>query len=104
MPSCFLILSLLPQTALIILGTRWNASPPQSVNVSTPYKMNKGFPFENAKNKVIYINNKDIFDYEELIKIIDLINLGCEIIFIWYRNWWINKNEEVQKIHKLLNE
>lgn len=60
--------------------------------------------FENAKNKVIYINNKDIFDYEELIKIIDLINLGCEIIFIWYRNWWINKNEEVQKIHKLLNE
>ena len=59
--------------------------------------------FENAKNKVIYINNKDIFDYEELIKIIDLINLGCEIIFIWYRNWWINKNEEVQKIHKLLN-
>ncbi|MDU4882240.1 hypothetical protein [uncultured Clostridium sp.] len=60
--------------------------------------------FEKAKNKVIYINNKDIFDYEELIKIIDLINLGCEIIFIWYRNWWINKNEEVQKIHKLLNE
>lgn len=60
--------------------------------------------FEKAKNKVIYINNKEIFDYEELIKIIDLINLGCEIIFIWYRNWWINKNEEVQKIHKLLNE
>ncbi len=59
--------------------------------------------FENAKNKVIYINNKEVFDYEELIKIIDLINLGCEIIFIWYRNWWINKNEEVQKIHKLLN-
>ena len=60
--------------------------------------------FENAKNKVIYINNKDIFDCEELIKIIDLINLGCEIIFVWYRNWWINKNEEIQKIQKLLNE
>ena len=60
--------------------------------------------FEKAKNKVIYINNKEVFDYEELIKIIDLINLGYKIIFIWYRNWWINKNEEVQKIHKLLNE
>ena len=60
--------------------------------------------FEKAKNKVIYINNKEVFDYEELIKIIDLMNLGCEIIFVWYRNWWINKNEEVQKIHKLLNE
>ena len=35
-PSCFLIFSLLPWTALMILGTRWKASPPQSVNVSTP--------------------------------------------------------------------
>lgn len=60
--------------------------------------------FEKAENKVIYINNKDIFDYKELIKIIDLMNLGCKVIFVWYRNWWINKNEEVQKIHKLLNE
>ena len=60
--------------------------------------------FEKAENKVIYINNKDIFDYKELIKIIDLINLGYKIIFVWYRNWWINKNEEVEKIHKLLNE
>lgn len=60
--------------------------------------------FEKAKNKVIYINNKEIFDCEELIKIIDLINLGFKIIFVWYRNWWVNKNEEVQKIHKLLNE
>ena len=60
--------------------------------------------FEKAENKVIYINNKDIFDYKELIKIIDLMNLGCKIIFVWYRNWWMNKNEEVQKIHKLLNE
>ena len=25
--------------------------------------------FEKAENKVIYINNKDIFDYKELIKI-----------------------------------
>lgn len=60
--------------------------------------------FEKAKNKVIYINNKDIFDYQELIKIIDLMNLGSKIIFVWYRNWWMNKSEEVQKIHKLLNE
>lgn len=60
--------------------------------------------FEKAQNKVIYINNKDIFDYKELIKIIDLMNLGCKIVFVWYRNWWMNKNEEVQKIHKLLNE
>ena len=60
--------------------------------------------FEKSENKVIYINNKDIFDYQELIKIIDLMNLGSKIIFVWYRNWWMNKNEEVQKIHKLLNE
>ena len=60
--------------------------------------------FEKAKSKVIYINNKDIFDYQELIKIIDLMNLGSKIIFVWYRNWWMNKSEEVQKIHKLLNE
>ena len=44
------------------------------------------------------------FNNKELIKIIDLMNLGCKIIFVWYRNWWMNKNEEVQKIHKLLNE
>ena len=60
--------------------------------------------FGKAENKVIYINNKEFFDFKELIKIIDLINSGCKVIFVWYRNWWMNKNEEVQKIHKLLNE
>lgn len=60
--------------------------------------------FGKAENKVIYINNKDFFDYKELIKIIELMNSGCKVVFVWYRNWWMNKNEEVQKIHKLLNE
>lgn len=60
--------------------------------------------FEKSENKAIYINNKDIFDYQELIKIIDLMNSGSKIIFVWYRNWWMNKSEEIQKIHKLLNE
>lgn len=60
--------------------------------------------FGKAENKVIYINNKEFFDCKELIKIIDLMNSGCKVIFVWYRNWWMNKSEEVQKIHKLLNE
>ena len=60
--------------------------------------------FGKAENKVIYIYNKEFFDFKELIKIIDLMNSGCKVIFVWYRNWWMNKNEEVQKIHKLLNE
>ena len=30
--------------------------------------------------------------------------LGYKIIFVWYRNWWLNKNEEIQRIHKVLNE
>ena len=60
--------------------------------------------FGKAENKVIYINNKEFFDFKELIKIIDLMNSGCKVLFVWYRNWWMNKNEEVQKIHKLLNE
>ena len=60
--------------------------------------------FNKEKNKVIYINNKDFFDYEELIKIIDLMNSEDKIIFVWYRNWWLNKNDEVEKIHKLINE
>ena len=60
--------------------------------------------FNKEKDKVIYINNKELFDYEELIKIIDLMNSEDKIIFVWYRNWWLNKNDEVEKIHKLINE
>ncbi|WP_195987951.1 hypothetical protein [Clostridium sp. D53t1_180928_C8] len=60
--------------------------------------------FNKEKNKIIYINNKEFFDYEELIKIIDLINSEDKIIFVWYRNWWLSKNDEVEKIHKLINE
>lgn len=56
------------------------------------------------ENKIIYLNNNDFFDCNELIKIINLINLGYKIIFVWYRNWWLNKNEEIQRIHKVLNE
>lgn len=43
-PSCLFILSLLPHTARMILGTRWKASPPQSVSVNIPYRINKVFP------------------------------------------------------------
>ena len=56
------------------------------------------------ENKIIYLNNNGFFDCNELIKIINLINLGYKIIFVWYRNWWLNKNEEIQRIHKVLNE
>lgn len=58
----------------------------------------------NEKKKIIYINNKEFFGYNELIKLLELSNTENEIIFVWYRNWWINKNEEVQRIQSLLND
>lgn len=57
----------------------------------------------DEKKKIIYINNKDYFLCNDLIELLELSNLENEIIFVWYRNWWLNKNEEVQRIQRLLN-
>lgn len=56
------------------------------------------------KDKVIYINNKEIFGYEDFNKILELIDSFREVVFIWYRNWWMNKSDEVQRIQKVLNK
>lgn len=57
----------------------------------------------DEKKKIIYINNKEYFSCNDLIELLELSNGENEIIFVWYRNWWLNKNEEVQRIQRLLN-
>ena len=49
MPSCLLIFSLVPLNALMILGTKWKASPPHKVRVNTPYKVNNILPLALSK-------------------------------------------------------
>ena len=58
----------------------------------------------NEKKKIIYINNKECFLCSDLIELLKLSDLENEIIFVWYRNWWLNKNEEIQRIQRLLND
>ena len=53
--------------------------------------------------KTIFINNKEEFNVNILIRLLDIIDKRGELIYIWYRNWWLNKNEEVQRLHFLLN-
>ncbi|WP_195999389.1 hypothetical protein [Clostridium sp. 1001271B_151109_B4] len=53
--------------------------------------------------KTIFINNKEKFTVNTLIRLLDIIDKRGELIYIWYRNWWLNKNEEVQRLHFLLN-
>ena len=59
---------------------------------------------EKNREKVIYINNKEEFGYNDINKILELRDNYKKIVFVWYRNWWLNKNDEVEKIHKLINE
>ena len=47
--------------------------------------------------------NKEEFNVNILIRLLDIIDKRGELIYIWYRNWWLNKNEEVQRLHFLLN-
>lgn len=53
--------------------------------------------------KTIFINNRDEFNINSLIRLLDIIDRRGNVIYIWYRNWWLNKNEEVQRVHLLLN-
>lgn len=55
-----------------------------------------------CENKVLYINNKEFYNYRDLIDLLELLDEGKKIIFLWYRNWWLNRNEEIQNIQKLL--
>ena len=54
------------------------------------------------EKKLVYINSKEYFVCDDLINLLVLLNEGNDIIFVWYRNWWLNKNEEVEKIQGLL--
>lgn len=54
------------------------------------------------EKKIVYINSKEYFVSDDLIELLELLNEENEVIFVWYRNWWLNKNEEVQKIQRLL--
>ena len=41
---------------------------------------------------------------EELGKRLNLIDKNGKIIYIWYRNWWLNKAEEIDSLQKQLNK
>ena len=66
-PSCLFILSLLPHTARMILGTRWKASPPQSVSVNIPYRINKVFPCEKKKTALPQSDQKSDMPHQKLL-------------------------------------
>ena len=45
--------------------------------------------------KTLYINNGESFSINNLIELLNLIDKNGKIIYIWYRNWWLNKAEEL---------
>ena len=38
------------------------------------------------------------------VGICPLIDKNGKIIYIWYRNWWLNKAEEIDSLQKQLNK
>ena len=54
--------------------------------------------------KTLYINNGESFSINNLIELLNLIDKNGKIIYIWYRNWWLNKAEEIDSFKKQLNK
>ena len=54
--------------------------------------------------KTLYINNGESFSINNLIELLNLIDKNGKIIYIWYRNWWLNKAEEIDSLQKRLNK
>lgn len=54
--------------------------------------------------KTLYINNGESFSINNLIELLNLIDKNGKIIYIWYRNWWLNKAEEIDSLKKQLNK
>lgn len=54
--------------------------------------------------KTLYINNGESFSINNLIELLKLIDKNGKIIYIWYRNWWLNKAEEIDSLQKQLNK
>lgn len=54
--------------------------------------------------KTLYINNGESFSINNLIELLNLIDKNGKIIYIWYRNWWLNKAEEIDSLQKKLNK
>lgn len=54
--------------------------------------------------KALYINNGESFSINNLIELLNLIDKNGKIIYIWYRNWWLNKAEEIDSLQKQLNK
>lgn len=54
--------------------------------------------------KTLYINNGESFSINNLIELLNLIDKNGKIIYIWYRNWWLNKAEEIDSLQKQLNK
>ena len=54
--------------------------------------------------KTLYINKGESFSINNLIELLNLIDKNGKIIYIWYRNWWLNKAEEIDSLQKQLNK
>lgn len=54
--------------------------------------------------KTLYINNGESFSINNLIELLNLMDKNGKIIYIWYRNWWLNKAEEIDSLQKQLNK
>ena len=54
--------------------------------------------------KTLYINNGESFSINNLIELLNLIDKNGKIIYIWCRNWWLNKAEEIDSLQKQLNK
>ena len=54
--------------------------------------------------KTLYINNGESFSINNLIELLNLIDKNGKIIYIWYRNCWLNKAEEIDSLQKQLNK
>lgn len=54
--------------------------------------------------KTLYINNGESFSINNLIELLNLIDKNGKIIYIWYRNLWLNKAEEIDSLQKQLNK
>lgn len=55
-----------------------------------------------SKSIIIYINPINSFTKNDLINLLTLRSACSNIIFIWSRDWWINKNDELIKIQNAL--
>lgn len=54
-------------------------------------------------SKTLYINNGENFNVDDLIQLLNIVNKKKNITYIWYRNWWLNKGEEIENLQKKLN-